>query len=246
MRTRPEDRLSGLVDAAARVFALKGFRRAQMADIASELGVSQGLLYRYVESKEALFYLVIDRGSDASPPEEPAKLPILTPEAGAIARRVAERLRKEAAMPALSKALERPQASDASAELESVVRALYAILYRSAQLITILDRSAPDLPELVALFYGRVRGGLVARLARLIEMRAEAGQYRSVPHPGVAARLMVETITWFACHRRGDPASQDIGDKSAEETTVDFIVHSLVAESTRARLKKPKPPSKQH
>jgi AcrR family transcriptional regulator len=245
MRTRPEDRLSSLVHAAARVFALKGFRRAQMADIAGELSVSQGLLYSYVESKEALFYLVIDRGFDASPPKGPAKLPIRTPEAGAIARRVAERLRKEAAMPELSAALELPQTGDASAELESIVRALYAILYRSAQLITILDRSAPDLPELAALFYGRVRGGLVARLAGLIEMRAEAGQYRSVPHPGVAARLIVETITWFACHRRGDPASQDIDDQTAEETTVDFIVHSLVAEPPRARPKKLKQPSKQ-
>jgi AcrR family transcriptional regulator len=227
-RARPADRVASLIDAAVRVFSLKGFRRAQMADIAREMGVSPGLLYNYVESKEALFYLVVDRGFGRVLPEPPS-LPVRTPAPGAIAKRIAERFRTEAAMPALSAALKRPRAEDPSTELEAIVRELYAISYRTAHATTMLERSALDMPELAELFYGRMRGGFVSRLARLIESRMKAGQFRRVPHPAVAARLIVETVNWFARNRRGDPASQDINDEAAEETTVNFIVNSLVA-----------------
>ncbi len=235
-RRRPADRIPSLIDAAVRVFSLKGFRRAQMADIAHEMGVSAGSLYNYVESKEALFYLVIDRGLTQEPASEPLPLPVPTPPPGALAKRIVERFRTEGSMPALSAALKHPRAADPSAELEAIVRELYGLSYRFAHLTSILDRSAHDMPELAGLFYGKMRGGLVARLARLIELRTEAGQFRRVPHPAVAARLIIETVSYFARNIRGDPASEDISDEAAEETTVDFIVNSLVASRRRARL----------
>ncbi len=237
-RTRPVGRIEGLIDAAVRVFSHKGFRRAQMADIAREMSVSPGLLYNYVESKEALFYLVFDRGFDGRPPAQPPALPVRTPPPGAIARRIAERFRADAVLPALSAALKRPRADHPAAELEAIVRELYALTYRTAHAITMLDRSALDMPELAALFYGRMRGGLVARLTRFIESRARVGQLRHVPHPAVAARLIIETVGYFARNRRGDPASGDITDEAAEETTVDFIVNSLIATRRWPRLRK--------
>ncbi len=227
-RAIPADRIPNLVDAAIRVFSRKGFRRAQMADIAGEMGVSSGSLYNYVESKEALFHLVIDQGFREQPPK-PVVLPVPTPPPGAIARRVTERFGKQAEMRALSAALTRPRSSDPQDELEGIIGELYAVAYRTAGATTLFDRCAMDLPELADIFYGRMRQGIVSRLARLIESRVRSGQYRRVPHPAVAARLVIETITWFARNRRGDPASQDISDTAAEETTVDFIVNSLVA-----------------
>jgi AcrR family transcriptional regulator len=227
-RTRPADRVANLIGAAIRVFSRKGFRRAQMADIAREMGVSPGLLYNYVESKEALFYLVVDRGFGEGPAEEPLRLPVKTPGPGVITKRVAERFRTAVAMPALAAALRRPRADDPRGEMEGVVRALYATASRSAEATTMIERSAIDLPDLAQLFYRRMRASLVDRLAHLIESRAEAGQYRRVPHPAVAARLIIETVTWFARNRRGDPASESISDAAAEETVVDFIVNSLV------------------
>jgi AcrR family transcriptional regulator len=235
-RTRPADRVSNLVAAAIRVFSRKGFRRAQMADIAREMGVSAGLLYSYVESKEALFYLVVDQGFGDEPVQEPLQLPVKTPAPGEIAKRIADRFRTAAAMPALSAALKRPRADDPRRELEAIVREHYAVVSRTGTAVTIIERSALDVPELAQLFYGRMRGGLVARIARLIDSRIEAGQYRRVPDSAVAARLIIETVTWFARNRRGDPGPEQISDEAAEETVVDFTVNALVpAESARAR-----------
>ncbi|MGC1679295.1 MAG: helix-turn-helix domain-containing protein [Candidatus Binataceae bacterium] len=241
-RNRPADRIPSLIEAAIRVFATKGFRRAQMADIAREMGVSAGLLYNYVESKEALFYFVIDHGFSHLTSGEPPAFPVRTPAPGALVKLIAERFRKEAGAPTLLAAVKRIRAENPSIELESIVRELYANMYRTAHVTAMLDRSALDLPELDELYFGKMRGGLVALLTRLIESRIEAGQFRPVPHPAVAARLVVETIAWFARNRRGDHASQGIDDDAAEETTVDFIVNSLVAAQSGPGLTRPSKP----
>src|SRR5437773_1209959 len=64
VRPTPRDRLAELVSAATEVFGRKGYRRTQMAEIAAAAGVSPGNLYNYVESKEALFDLVLRAGID--------------------------------------------------------------------------------------------------------------------------------------------------------------------------------------
>ncbi len=52
MAERATDRRRELVDAAARVFARKGFHASRVGDIAEEAGVAHGLLYHYFRSKE--------------------------------------------------------------------------------------------------------------------------------------------------------------------------------------------------
>ncbi len=51
-----------LLDAAAKLFAERGFDRTTVRDIAGEAGVNQALLFRYFGSKDALFEAVMARG----------------------------------------------------------------------------------------------------------------------------------------------------------------------------------------
>lgn len=227
-RKPPADRVSDLIDAGTRVFARKGFRRAQMADIAREMGVSAGLLYRYVQSKEALFYLVLDRGFSLEVTES-GRLPIETPAAGTMEKQITDKFRSALAMPALATALARPRADHPGRELAEVVRELYAAIARSARAVTVIERSALDMPELASLFYGRLRGTTLKRLTRLIDTRIASGQYRQVPDSRAAARLIMETATWFARNRHGDPLPDGYDDRAAEDTVVDFVVNGLLA-----------------
>lgn len=55
-----EDRRQHIVQAAMQVFARKGFDRATNKDIASEAGITPGLIYHYFESKDALLRAVIE------------------------------------------------------------------------------------------------------------------------------------------------------------------------------------------
>ncbi len=54
-----EERRQELLDAAASMFAEKGFDGASMAQIASSCGVSKALLYHYYKSKEELLYSML-------------------------------------------------------------------------------------------------------------------------------------------------------------------------------------------
>jgi len=49
-----------IVDAAVRLFVEKGFHKTTTREIARESGISTGLLYEYVSTKEDVLYLVCD------------------------------------------------------------------------------------------------------------------------------------------------------------------------------------------
>lgn len=49
-----------ILEAATRVFAEKGFRRATTREVAREAGVSEGTIYNYFESKDALMMAILD------------------------------------------------------------------------------------------------------------------------------------------------------------------------------------------
>jgi AcrR family transcriptional regulator len=55
-RQQKEERREQILDAALRVFSEKGFAGASIRDIAREVGVTEGLLYHYFESKEQLMH----------------------------------------------------------------------------------------------------------------------------------------------------------------------------------------------
>jgi AcrR family transcriptional regulator len=227
-RVAPSDRLDELVESALRVFAQKGYARAQMADVAREMGVSQGTLYNYVESKEALFALLIERGvAGNGEPVEVGELPVRTPAPGATARRLRERLAEMSELPALGRAIERRSSGDLVAELTEVVQELYDLVARSWRAAAVIERSALDEPELAAMYYVEVRRSIIERLTRYLESRIESGGLRAVPEAAASARLILEVIAWFAYHRHGDPDSAMIDDHTARATVVDFVVASL-------------------
>ena len=66
-RMRPEDRRNAVLDAALRVFADAGFRRASLKEVGDEAGVTKGCVYHYFSSKEELLLaLMRERASSAA------------------------------------------------------------------------------------------------------------------------------------------------------------------------------------
>jgi AcrR family transcriptional regulator len=226
VEARAEARLDQLVEAALRVFGRKGFKRAQMSDVAREMGVSQGTLYTYVESKDALFYLLIDAAFREEALADP-ELPIRTPPKEALLARLGERLSDQAVFPRLGTALNRRSVDDPIAELEEIVRELYGVLAMTWPALAVVEASAVDAPEVAEIYFVHGRRPLVAILTRYLEQRIDAGLLRPVPDPATTARLILESVSWFAWHRHEDPDSGSIDDTTAEETVVDFALHAL-------------------
>jgi AcrR family transcriptional regulator len=229
-RRIPDDRLEQLVDCATRVFIEQGYGRTQMADVAAALGVAKGTLYLYVESKEALFDLVARYADAERPFAQWPPLPVRTPKPGATVKYVRDRLAQSGVPRALAKALTQKRTADIRAELEAIVRELYETLAHNRRGIKLLDRSARDYPELAALWFEGGRGGLIGVLTQYLEDRRRRKLLRPLPDAAVAARLLIETIVFWAVHRHWDPHPQTVEEPVAKETVVRFVVGALVKE----------------
>jgi AcrR family transcriptional regulator len=228
VRPTPRDRLGDLVAAATEVFGQKGYRRTQMAEIAAAAAVSPGNLYNYVESKEALFDLVLRAGIDGlddGAEHQPVR------EAGA--KKTAAWLRKRLDFrdfPKMEAALARKHATDPAAELGEVVLELYDVLSRMRGAIEVLEHSAPDMSEVATVFL-RVRRELFARMGRYVEARVHANQFRPLRDPDATARLIVETTNWAATRRLRDRDQVTVSDEDARESLREFVVNALVAKA---------------
>jgi AcrR family transcriptional regulator len=226
-RSIPGDRFHDLIDAATAVFLEQGYRRTQVADVAARMGLAKGSIYTYVESKEALFHAVVRHADRAQRLELPDVLPVPTPPPGATLEEVRKRV-AENRLPVLSEALDRRRVSDVRSELEAIVRELYGVLSRHRIAIKLLDRCAHDHPELAAVWYAAGREGALALLRRYLEDRIRRRRLAPSADPAVTARIVLETVVFWAVHRHWDPLPQEVDDQAAEAAVVEFVVRALV------------------
>src|SRR5262245_36660518 len=238
MRVRPQSWLSDLVAAATKVFIARGYRQAQMADIAREMGVSQGTLYNYVESKEALFLLVCQQGFSNRPLAAAPEPPIVSLSFDAMLQNLREQHTATTQLEALRTALRTDKPADPRAELEGVLRELYSVIERSRHGFDLVERSALEVPEMAQMLFVEGRRKAVAAFARYLTSRIESGYFQPVPDPATAARFIIEAVTWFARHRHHTPDSQMISDRDALETTMHFLVSALIPAERRATARR--------
>jgi AcrR family transcriptional regulator len=227
VRASPRERLPEIADAATRVFGRFGYRRTQMAAVASEAGLSAGAIYTYVESKEALFHLVFAHGFGVLG-DAPPTLPVATPPFEETLVLIGRGLSRAAATPCLRAALHNDAPEDARAELTAVIEERYNMVERYWPVLAVIERSAVDLPALEELYFQRARRDHFRELQSYLEHRAAAGYLRVLPDARVAARLTTEAIVWFAWHRREDRDGVTYDDDGTRRTVIDFVCNALL------------------
>lgn len=247
-RRRPDDKFQQLLETAASVFIDQGYRRTQMADVAAAMGVAKGTLYLYVESKEALFDAVLRYlDSDETAPQPPP-LPISTPLPEDTLAYVRTELARNSELGSLTTALARRQVRDVADEFATILFDLYDVLARNRRRLKLLDRSAREYPEIAALWLEGGRGGILSLLEAYLGDRIRRGRFVASGDLGTTARLILETIVFWAVHRHWDlppatAASSEVDEASARETVVRLLVRSLVdPQPEAARAKKEKKP----
>jgi len=214
------------------VFIEKGYRRALLTDVGKDLGLSHGVLYRYVESKEALFELALVYAMD---PEaiSAVPVPLATPPKGRALDLVRAWAADRARFPLLEAAA-RYDAGDTAAELAGIVGECYAFVERNRRVLALIERSAFDIPELYDFYFGGLRAAYISQLAGYLWRRTEAGLLRPVPDAIAAARFITESIAWFGWHRKADPGSSMISDEQARQTVRELLLAAFVCSSDDA------------
>jgi AcrR family transcriptional regulator len=206
-RTRPVDRFPQLISAAAETFIAQGYQRTQMQDVADRLSVAKGTVYGYVESKAALLGAALRYADGIEPPPAEDTLPLPTPADGELAAMVTDRLQREAAQLRPAKALS--QSDSDPGELNQIIQDLYHRLAKHRVSIKLIDRCAPELPDLGQVWFGLGRAGHVAGLTEYLHRHSATGALR-LPGPApVIARTILETCVLWAVHLHWDPAGID-------------------------------------
>ena len=203
---------------AANVFIEQGYRRTQMADVADALGVAKGTLYLYVESKEALFDLVVPPCRRRRRPTVRGALPLPCGRRRP-ARRSAtcgEELERQS-VPDPRRRARTQRVTDAPAS-SNTSSASSTTLARNRRGIKLLDRSAPRLPELAALWFEGARGGLLALLEQYLESTDRRGP--SAPVPDVRPRRASSSRRSSSgpSTATGTPHPQSVSDEVAQAT----------------------------
>jgi len=226
-RSRDPERLLAIVDAATEVFAQVGFASAQMVDVARVAGVSVGTIYNYVEGKGALLLLCAERPfADIA---EGRALPVRAPERAELLDRLEATLARHVRVESLERALEgdiRPGAVDA--RLREIVGELFDLLAATRVAADAMERSARDAPDLAELFYRRVRVGILDQLEEYLRRVDGARPLPAPVTPEIAARSVLEVVTWWARHRHRDPAPPRVNDARAREVAIVLVIGSLV------------------
>jgi AcrR family transcriptional regulator len=192
-----------------------------MSDIADALDLSVGSLYTYAASKEGLFDLVVKRALAPPGYRLPSRLPAphRTPEQ--TVRWLRRRLDFKSDFPLLDAAGRSPHPRPAAIACE-----LFDVSSSLAPGFEVIERSAPGVPELLALFLS-LRRGLIERLECWIDGGGRAGVLRRVEDPPVTARLVLEAALWAGQRRRRDRESVGIDDARARAALVDLVVATL-------------------
>ena len=230
-RKIPDSRFQDLIDAATGVFIAQGYRRTQMGDIAKAMGLAKGTVYLYVESKDALFDIVLRSADAPRPIALPASLPVRTPTRGRTLQWVKHRLAEQPASSTLRAALRRHGGAWDTTELTRILGELFEAMTRNRTGIKLVDRCAVEYPALAKVWFAQGREALLVQLTQYLERGIRAGRLRPVPNSVVAARLIIETLVFWAVHRHWDPSPQPFDPRVAQDTVVQMLVGALGQEA---------------
>ena len=205
-----------------------------MTDVGVRLELSHALLYRYVESKEALFELAVRYAMD---PDAVSTLatPLPTPPPGRTLALVKRWAKERASFPVLGAARAARGPDGVADELGAIIDELYLFFEHNRQVLALIERSAPDIPELYTFYFLQRRRALLAQLADYLQRRMASGNLQPASDLQVAARFLLESVVWFAWHRKDDPDSAMIGDEPARQVVKELLVAAFVPPPTRRR-----------
>jgi hypothetical protein len=143
--------------------------------------------------------------------------------------------KEQASFPVLGAALGARLPVEVAGELGGIIDELYLFFEHNRRVLALIERSAPDIPELYRFYFLERRRGLLAQLAEYLEHRMASAHLRPVSDVGVAARFLVESVVWFAWHRKDDPDSAMIGDDPARQVVRELLMSAFIPPPTRRR-----------
>lgn len=157
-------------------------------------------------------------------------LPVATPGEGETLAVIEAGLRR-IEMPRIRAALLDDEPVDVAGELAEIIEERYALLEHYWPLLAVIERCTVEMPALEAAWFGLARAGTYEELGRYLKRRMAAGLLRPMTDSEVAARLVTESLAWFAWYRREGRDANLYDDAAGKRTVVEFICAALVPQA---------------
>lgn len=228
--SNPSKRIQSLLGAGTNVFRHKDFKRAQMTDVAAEMGCSTGTLYNYVENKEALFEHVVLFGMTGDLPC-PDTLPLKMPDPGTTFAMIEKLARELAEGWSIYQALELDEPVDAAEEVEKMTNELFDFFARYYRVIEVMETSVLDYADLASTYDSGRKQMIFGPWTALIEKRGASGAYRSIKDPDWVTILIVEALAAGAWKQRSK--DKDYDETRARRACLDFVLCALIKDKDR-------------
>ena len=94
--------------------------------------------------------------------------------------------------------------------------------------VRIIEKCALEWPELSTFFYRELRRGGLDLMGRYLEGRARENRLRAMPDYAIAARIVLESVSFFAMHRHTAPDSENLDDAATRETVLAVLTAAFV------------------
>ena len=223
----PEKRALEIVNAAISVFAAKGFRQAQMSDIARQMGASPGTLYNMVSSKDVLFEAALSHifGLEDDLPT------LLAQQNVDVVQRLQSAISRVELYPKIAAALAcdtQLSAAEFHRELTGIVTEQYDFMVRNGNGVRILEKSTDDFPELSRAYFGFLRAQVIDRWDAYIARAKTWGLLADISDTTIAARTVIEALSWWAIRMPTDPGTEHYNLQNVRSEVIAFAVRGIV------------------
>jgi AcrR family transcriptional regulator len=227
-KPNPDARALEIVTAAAQVFAQKGYRTAQMVDIAANLNRSAGTLYNAVASKEVLFEAVLlhEFGLAEDLPKTLSEKPTTS-----LVERIRAAIDATELLPKIAAAVTLGpipnNKADYEKELFEIVEEQLDFMMANGNGVQILEKSTIDYPELAEAYFGYLRALVIERWETYLATRQAAGYLAPEIETQIAARSAIEVIAWWTIRNPNDPGSDHYRKSRIRKEVIDFVCRAL-------------------
>ncbi len=229
-RIKPAERLGSILTAATRVFCARDFKRAQMSDVALEMGCAAGTLYNYFESKEALFEYVVRHGLGEPLPDTSA-CPLKLPETGSTFGLIAERARIFTRDASIQSALRVEDPDNAHTEVSTLTNELFDFFKTYRLVLQVLEVSYLDYPDLAEVYNKQRQDLIFDPWSDLINKRQLAGIYKKIDDPVWISRLIIEMVAWAAWKACGHEMGYD--ENRSRAAVLEIVMSTLLERETK-------------
>ena len=218
-----DNRLYDIVEAAGRLFVLKGYQQTQISDIAKAAGIATGSTYNLFASKKAIFQFVLKSIFDESTFDKENTFPIAEMDTLDLEKQIIASF--ETSMRSIF-----PQTSGEDEQTPSfwdVLSKAFDFISKYGTGLLIFERNTSGWQDLCEVYFQR-RKTFIQAFEDCVERCIQKGEIRRLDQPEYHTRLIIETLSWWGMHVKYTYSDIHVETADAKKVVMDALTHAYI------------------